>query len=219
MIVSYRLLLLLFLFIFCTESSAQIKSSVFKKGISTSVEQWQVHYLVFKAKSAGIENPFDVGFGAIYTWPNGEQMKVPGFYDGSNNWVGRFSSKTTGNWTFETYSSRPELSGLKGSINITPNTRPKQKGAVIIDPKNPQAFVYEDGSPHFLLAFELDWLFALDYKEPNGMPRTSRILDDVSANGYGLYDEKGNYLMMIPKESERVNVIIPKPENGKAKVI
>uniref|UniRef100_UPI00359321B2 hypothetical protein n=1 Tax=Aquiflexum sp. TaxID=1872584 RepID=UPI00359321B2 len=35
---------------------------------------------------------------------------------------------------------------------------------------------------------------------------------------YGLYDEKGNYLMMIPKESERVNVVIPKPKNGKVNV-
>jgi hypothetical protein len=176
--------LALFLFFSCSESIAQIKSSVFKKDIIISLEQWQVNDIVFNAKTSGIENPFEIEFGAIYTGPNGEKMKVPGFYDGNNKWISRFSSKTTGNWTFETYSSRPELSGLKGSINITLNTRPNQKGAVTIDSQNPQSFVYEDGSPHFLLAFELDWLFALDYKEPSGMPRTSRILDDISANGF-----------------------------------
>lgn len=175
---------LLFLLIFSLESFAQIKSTIFKKNISTNVEQWQINDIVFKGKVAGNENPFDTEFGAIYTGPNGEIMKAPGFYNGDNNWIARFSSKTTGNWTFETFSSKPELSGLKGSINISPNTRPNQKGAVIIDPNNPQAFIYEDGSPHFLLAFELDWLFALDYKDPNGMPRTSRILDDVGANGF-----------------------------------
>ncbi|WP_373494572.1 DUF4038 domain-containing protein [Aquiflexum sp.] len=175
---------LLFLFLFCLESFAQIKSTVYKKNINTSVEQWQVNDLVFKGKTTGNENPFDAEFGAIYTGPNGESMKIPGFFDGNNNWTSRFSSKTQGNWIFETYSSKPELSGLKGSIKVTPNTRPNQKGAVIIDPNNPQAFVYEDGSPHFLLAFELDWLFALDYKEPEDMPRTSQILDDVSANGF-----------------------------------
>lgn len=45
-----------------------------------------------------------------------------------------------------------------------------------------------------------------------------RVNDNFATNGVGLFDEIGNYLMMIPKESERINVIIPKPEDGKIKV-
>lgn len=163
---------------------AQVIKSNYRQGITARTEQWQVHDFIFQAKPKTSENPFDVTFGAIYTGPDGEKMDVPGFFDGNNQCVSRFSASKSGAWTFETYSTRPELSGLKGSIIVRENTRPNQKGAVLIDNKNPQAIVNEDGSPHFMLAFELDWLFALDYDNPKAIPRTEKILDDIAANGF-----------------------------------
>ncbi len=163
---------------------SQIISESYKKNTNYQAEKWQVHDLRFKGKIDKAANPFDVVFGAIYTGPGGQVQKVPGFYDGENEWVARFSSNVEGRWTFETYSSLSSLSGHSGEIIISANTREHQRGSVRIDPSNPQAFVYEDGTPHFMLAFELDWLFALDYDNADAIPRTEQILHHVKENGF-----------------------------------
>ncbi|WP_194775362.1 DUF5060 domain-containing protein [Pararhodonellum marinum] len=163
---------------------SQIQKQEYKRNLEVKAEQWQVVDISFKGKPIGNANPFEVEFGAIYSGPDGQSLKVPGFYDGENKWIARFSSMTPGTWTFETYASKPELSGQKGKIMISTNTRENQQGAVILDPENPQAFIYEDGSPHFMLAFELDWLFALDYDNPDAMPKTEQILKHVQENGF-----------------------------------
>lgn len=179
-----QFLLTVFLLTFFLQTEAQSVKNSYKKGSSTTAEKGQVHDLVFKGKIRGDSNPFDVTFGAVFTGPNGQRMNVPGFYNGNYEWISRFSASELGTWTFETYSSLIELSGQSGSIQITENTRENQQGAVIIDPENPQSFIYKDGSPHFLLAYELDWLFALDYENTSAIPRTEQILDDVAANGF-----------------------------------
>lgn len=179
-----QFLLTVFLLTFFLQTEAQSVKNSYKKGSSTTAEKGQVHDLVFKGKIRGDSNPFDVTFGAVFTGPNGQRMNVPGFYNGNYEWISRFSASELGTWTFETYSSLIELSGQSGSIQITENTRENQQGAVIIDPENPQSFIYQDGSPHFLLAYELDWLFALDYENTSAIPRTEQILDDVAANGF-----------------------------------
>ncbi len=163
---------------------AQVISNSFKKNANVQAEKWQVIDVRFNGKIERSANPFEVVFGATYTGPDGQVQRVPGFYDGENEWVARFSSNVEGNWTFETYSSLSSLSGHKGEITISPNTRENQKGAVVIDPDNPQAFSYEDGTPHFMLAFELDWLFALDYANEDGIPKTEQLLKEVKANGF-----------------------------------
>lgn len=165
-------------------SVAQIHASKFTKGFLWEVEKWQVNDIIFKAKADPITNPFEVTFGAIYSGPDGQTKKVTGFYNGENEWISRFSAGEEGTWTFVTYASKPELSGLTGQVIVSPNTRANQKGAVMIDPEHPQAFVYEDGDPHFMLAFELDWLFALDYDNDSGLPKTEQLLNNVKENGF-----------------------------------
>jgi len=177
-------LLLLWIMGISNSATAQLLVSPFKKGNEWKAEKWQVNDITFKGKADRNANPFQVVFGAIYTGPNGQTQKVPGFFNGNNEWVSRFSSSVEGSWAFETYSSKPELSGLRGQVTITPNTRPNQKGAVVVDPENPQAFVYEDGDSHFMLAFELDWLFALDYGNTSDIPKTEQLLNHVKENGF-----------------------------------
>ena len=48
----------------------------------------------------------------------------------------------------------------------------------MIDAANPQHFAYADGTPYFLLAFECDWLFALDDDQ------AQTLLDQVAAHGF-----------------------------------
>ncbi|PRY86714.1 DUF5060 domain-containing protein [Mongoliibacter ruber] len=167
-----------------TLSEAQIIDISFSENFNSTAEQYQVHDITFRGNSKNEQNPFEVIFGAVYTGPQGQRMNIPGFFNGNGEWISRFSASEKGTWSFETYGSMSELSGHTGQIEIKENTRSNQKGAVIIDPQNPQAFVYEDGSSHFLLAYELDWLYALDYESKEGLPRTNRILDDVAANGF-----------------------------------
>ncbi|MCK5271352.1 MAG: DUF5060 domain-containing protein, partial [Sedimentisphaerales bacterium] len=50
------------------------------------------------------------------------------FYDGSNTWKFRFTGTKTGEWTFATTSSDPELNGLTGNIIVAPNPDPNARG-------------------------------------------------------------------------------------------
>ncbi|HSJ66936.1 MAG TPA: DUF5060 domain-containing protein [Anditalea sp.] len=177
-------LLHFFIILFPFFSHGQIINTSIAGGNIPTVQRYQVHDFIFRNTAENTINPFDVVFGAIYTGPSGEKLKVPGFYNGDEEWVSRFSATEVGTWTFETYASLATLSGHKGSIEITKNSLPNQKGAVVLDPENPQAFVYGNGSPYFLLAYELDWLFALDYGNASGLPRTDKILDEVASNGF-----------------------------------
>ena len=47
-------------------------------------------------------------------------MRVPGFYDGDQTFVLRFSPPDVGTWTFETYASVAELAGLRGTVEASP---------------------------------------------------------------------------------------------------
>ncbi|WP_158861508.1 DUF5060 domain-containing protein [Lunatibacter salilacus] len=47
----------------------------------------------------------------------------------------------------------------------------------------------------------------------------SRIgADNLATNGYAMSNGEGTYLMFIPKDSERVNAVLPKPVSGKFKI-
>jgi len=54
---------------------------------------------------------------------------------------------------------------------------------VVINEDNPQHFLYANGKPCFMLAFEADWLFALDL-ETEGLNRAETLLKDIKANGF-----------------------------------
>ena len=143
------------------------------------VEQWQVVDLIFKAKPTG-GNPFIADFHATFSGPNGAQLEVPGFYNGDNMWIIRFSSSSIGEWTFVTQSTIKKLDSKRGTVAVTANTHKDRHGAIVINSENPQHFYHEDGTPYFQLAFECDWLFALDYHNKIAAPKTSHLLDLLS---------------------------------------
>lgn len=123
--------------------------------------QWEVIDISFALKKQPAK-PFEVEFGALFTHETGQTLRVPGFYNDSSRWVLRFSSSLTGEWTYVTQSSDPALAGHTGKVAVKPNTRANRHGALSVSHDNVQRFAYEDGTPCFLLAFEFDWLFALD---------------------------------------------------------
>ena len=129
-----------------------------------------------------IEDPFAVEFGAIFTSPTGGKVKIPGFYNGDKQWLLRFSASNIGVWKYTTYSVIKELNNITGRLEIGEAT-PNKHGGIQISTKNKQKFSYEDGTPYYLMAYECDWLFALDYHNDVDAPKTKHFLDLLANSG------------------------------------
>ena len=69
------------------------------------------------------------------------------------------------------------------SWQVSVSSSPETLGPVVIHEDNPQHFYYANGEPCFVLAFEADWLFALDL-EVEGLERAETLLKDIAANGF-----------------------------------
>ena len=148
---------------------------------SIAIVQWEVHDMVYKIKET-IKNPYQQEAFALVESEAGEQ-KIPLFYNDNNEWVFRFSSTTVGSRKFKIKSNIKELDGKKGIFIISENKKKDRHGGIIRKKDNPRHFFYEDGSHYFNLAFECDWLFALDYGQKD-MPKTDQLLDHIQNNGF-----------------------------------
>lgn len=173
-----KLFSLLLCLAFLTSTQAKILKTPYNKKVT--IEQWEVVDFTFKAKPNN--NPFTSNFIASFKGPENIQLEIPGFYNGSNEWIIRFSASQIGNWTFTTSSELKALNGKSGKLTITENSNPFNHGAVLTKPEDPQHFYYEDGTPYYLLAFECDWLFALDYHNDNAIPKTEHLLNLLREN-------------------------------------
>ncbi|MFZ9746699.1 MAG: DUF4038 domain-containing protein, partial [Opitutaceae bacterium] len=59
-----------------------------------------------------------------------------------------------------------------------------QRGPVTIAAHAKQRFAYADGTRYFPIAFECDWLFALDAKNRAGIPKTRELADTIARHGF-----------------------------------
>ncbi|GJM62441.1 DUF5060 domain-containing protein [Persicobacter diffluens] len=159
-----------------------IQKETYRSTISTS--RYEVLDLTFRSSYNRQLNPFIVDFEAMVTAPSGKSMRVPGFYNGDKEWIIRFSADEEGIYKYVTSSEIKTLNNKKGSIKVGPNTAPDKKGGVVISKQHPRYFEYQDGSPYFLMAYECDWLYALDYKNEQGIPRTWKLLEQLEENGF-----------------------------------
>ena len=163
--------------------SANIRTLPVAEDGPAEVLKWEVADIPFKASVKKGQDPFAVDFSASFIGPGGEILEIPGFYNGSNEWVIRFSASISGKWDYITHSSVKKLNDKKGSLTILDESNPGQHGGIIIPENNPQHFAYEDGTPYFLMAYECDWLYALDYHNENGAPKTEHFFDLLAENG------------------------------------
>ncbi len=147
-----------------------------------SVKRWEVVDLSFQHENGDGLAPFEKDFAAVFASPSGQSLTVPGFYNGGGEYIIRFSGDEAGRWTYETTSSDAVLNGHEGVVTVT-NTD-AGLGPVVIDPDNSKRFRHAGGEPHMMLAFELDWLFALDYDNDQGIPKTERLIADVRKSGF-----------------------------------
>ncbi|WP_299780222.1 DUF5060 domain-containing protein [uncultured Formosa sp.] len=162
---------LLFLFI--------LGNSFAKNGIQ--VHKWETVDLSFTAKG-NIDTPFQVEISCSFKGPDGSQITVPGFYNGNNEWLVRFNPNKEGLWTSISSSSLKKINGIKHVIEVQP-AKEGVHGGVTVSDTDAQKLVYEDGTPYNLVANEVDWLFALDYGNPD-LTKTKTLVEAISANGF-----------------------------------
>ena len=53
-----------------------------------------------------------------------------------------------------------------------------------IQPEDPTHFHHADGERYFPIAYECDWLFALDAANADGIPRSKQLIDTIADNGF-----------------------------------
>ncbi|WP_075589694.1 DUF5060 domain-containing protein [Labilibacter marinus] len=174
-----RIVTLLLALVLAFNVNAEIKQ-VSSKAKSASINKWEVIDISFKGKA---KSPFTTDFYATFTSPTGKTQKVPGFYNGGSEWLLRFSGSEAGEWIYTTTSEVSSLNSKKGKVTILDKASEGEKGGIIIPEKDNRHFYYEDGSPYFLMAFECDWLYALDYHNKEGLPKSEHLLNLLQQNG------------------------------------
>ena len=180
------LMALLFVLTTGTLSWAVEQSELQGSHVSGVLKKWNVVTVSFDGprpdELADNLNPFDVKLNCRFTHTEGDSLVAPGFYNGHGQWLVRFAPNRVGTWSWSSRSSITDLDGMSGSIEVAGNDSDNH-GALQICKDNPRALCYEDGSPYHLLAFEADWLFALDYGNP-GLPKTKHLVNTIADNGF-----------------------------------
>ena len=126
--------------------------------------------------------PFDVKLSAVFEDEAGQQITVPGFYNGDSEYRIRFTPPSPGKWKYTTNSSTA-LVEKRGEISVQP-AHEGRKGGVVVDPQSARRFVYENGDGYYPIAFECDWLFALDAENSSDIPQTRKFVDTLADNGF-----------------------------------
>lgn len=152
-----------------------------ESNVPIKIVQWEVNDLIYQLKKE-TDNPFSTKAFALVTGGH-EAQKIPLFYNGNNQWVFRFSSSEVGEKSFVIESEIKELNGKKGSFIISKNKKGDRHGGIVRNNKYPRRLFYEDGSHYFNLAFECDWLFALDYGKED-LSKTEHLLSRIQENGF-----------------------------------
>ncbi len=151
-------------------------------GSTLEARQWEVLDVAFSGPNQPAA-PFDLEATAAIAGPGGVKLDVPLFYNGGREFVLRFAPPAAGEWTFTTRSPVKELAGHMGTIRAAA-ARPGQHGPVGISANSKQRFAQADGTNYFPIAFECDWLFALDAKNPAGIPKTRVLADTIARHGF-----------------------------------
>ncbi len=147
-----------------------------------SAHQWDVVELGFRVETLSSQ-PADVEFTGTFSNDLGKRLEVPGFYNGDHDYVIRFTPPSAGRWSYVTKSSASDLDGKSGNLDAAA-ARDGRKGGVVIDPKTPRQFRYENGESYYPIAFECDWLFALDAENETDIPNTREFVDTLTDNGF-----------------------------------
>ncbi|MBN1672628.1 MAG: DUF4038 domain-containing protein [Kiritimatiellae bacterium] len=146
--------------------------------MKTTTRLYQPIDISVQAKS-DCTNPFFANITGIFEGPNGERLAIPGFYNGGSTWCVRFAPTAEGSWTYRLLSPNLSIAEPAGQLEAVANAAPGNHGGVAIDPDHPHHFRHADGTPHFMMAYEADWLWALGLADPDGH-KTREFVDQLA---------------------------------------
>ncbi|MBD2483188.1 DUF4038 domain-containing protein [Planktothrix sp. FACHB-1365] len=149
-------------------SQAQIPAfSIFEQGFS---------------HSGTYQNPYtEVEAIATLTTPKGETQKIPLFWDGGTTWKLRFSPNLEGIWKWSVQSNDGGLNNKSGSFKTI---AAKSKGGIQVNPQYPHHFIYQDGTPFWLLG-DTQWtLFNNNPQENLDRNAVKQYIDTRAKQGF-----------------------------------
>ena len=177
--------------------------------------QWDVIELQFDADST-YENPFDdthCEFVTVWTAPNGQQYRMPGFWDGGKVWKNRFMPTMKGTWRYETQFQVAQdtgLNGMKGEVEVQAPAEgcplTKKHGGMLKPSRNGRFLTYTDGTPFF-------WLGDIWFRFPAGeipLDFFKRMVDHRVAQRYTVFSGHGTE-PMVPGGARPLEAILPTP--------
>ena len=146
---------------------------------SADILQGKITELAFT--TGELNTPFETQLDVTFTHSSGATLRVPAFYNGENTFVVRFCPPQAGRWTWQSASDRKDLNARSGQMTVAASQRP---GGVEIDPESATRFRYQNGDAYYPIAFEADWLFALDAENPQDIPRTRTFVKYLAESGF-----------------------------------
>lgn len=155
--------------------------SVTHTGEPIEARQWDVCEIRFMVDQP-INNAVDVDFSATFQQGTDSELTIPGYFD-DESFVIRFTPPVSGAWTYTTHSIEKKLDEQSGSL-VVQTARPGRKGGITIAPSSPLRFQYQNGDGYFPIAFEADWLFALDAENEADIPKTRQFINTLAHNGF-----------------------------------
>lgn len=159
-----------------------IQSVSYQSGGVVTSHQWDVLDIRFGVAQLPTD-PMSVEFSATFQSDAGDSLTVAGFYNDDHEFLIRFTPPSPGGWKYVTHSSLDALAGKVGALSVKP-ARKGRLGGIGIHPAAGTRFAYESGQPYYPIAFESDWLFALDAENPSDIPVTRGFVDTLAANGF-----------------------------------
>jgi hypothetical protein len=144
-----------------------------------SVEQWHPVDIALGGTST---SQISDSVSATFSGPGGENLSVPGFFDGTG-WKVRFSPTAPGAWSYRTISTVSGVSGKTGTLTCVANTNPLVHGRVMVDAAHPHAFIYENGTQYIMMGFEADWLGLMDFGDPQ-ITHARSLIDIYTNRGF-----------------------------------
>jgi len=176
-----KLNFLFVLMLFTQAILAQYTQVTYKEGKVVKIKQWEV--LDIKIESTEeVSSPYTDSSIVKFTNSDKETLDIPLIYNGGKEWLIRFSNKTTGIWKYTIESEIESLNGVSGKVSVTKNAA--HKGAVRLSDVDKHHFYYETGKRYTPIAFECDWLYALDYNNDSKLPKTDHFLNLLEKNGF-----------------------------------
>ncbi|AXT50248.1 DUF4038 domain-containing protein [Aquimarina sp. BL5] len=151
------------------------------KNKKITTEQWVVNDIIFKNKKA-LVNPYEIKLYAKVSSKEKTQ-NIPLFYDGNDRWIFRFSASKTGDFNYKIAGDKTSFTGKEGVFKVIPNSKKDRHGGIVLKEDDKKHFYYQDDSHYFNLAFECDWLFALDYNKKE-IKKTNHLLELIKSNGF-----------------------------------